>query len=532
MPEVGVFEVRDKDLAGRIGRLYTPHGVLETPALLPVIDLARQVPPLEDIRRLGFNAVITNAYLVWRRWRGEAEERGIHGLLGFDGIVMTDSGAYQLLRYGHVDITPEAVIEFQKRIGSDIAVILDVPTGASGGYAQAKRNVLETLKRARDAVGLIKDDNRIWTLPVQGGPYVDLVRFSAEESAKLADYYKLYAIGSPTTLLERYSYAEIIRIVAEAKLRLPLTHPLHLFGAGHPMIIPFAVALGVDMFDSASYILYARDNRYMTPYGTHRLEDMEYFPCSCPVCSKYTPKELLEMPAHERTRLLALHNLYVLREEINRVKLAIREGRLWELLVERAHAHPSLKRALRVLVEYREFIEKLDPRVKGGEVHGLFFYDIPEETKRPEVLRHYEYVANRYRRPKRKDKLVLIPVDVDEKPLITSKTYKTLKTRCAPDSHIVGYVPPLGPIPEELSETFPLSQFEAPRQYSCEVIEETVKAILRYIRAQGYRSITIYYKLGDWSEKIAHMIQSLLKDVPIELRVLGDGLEAAQSDTR
>ena len=532
MPEIGVFEVRDKDLAGRIGRLYTPHGVLETPALLPVIDLARQVPPVEDIEKLGFRAVITNAYLIWKRWREEAERRGVHSLLGFNGIVMTDSGAYQLLRYGHIDITPEDVIEFQKKIGSDIAVILDVPTGASGGYAQAKRNVLETLRRARDAVKLIRDDRRVWTLPVQGGPYVELVRFSAEESAKLADYYRLYAIGSPTTLLERYSYAEIIRIVAEAKLRLPLSHPLHLFGAGHPMIIPFAVALGVDMFDSASYILYARDNRYMTPYGTHRLEDMEYFPCSCPVCSKYTPKELLEMPVHERVRLLALHNLYVLREEINRVKLAIREGRLWELLVERAHAHPSLKRALRVLIEYREFIEKLDPRVKGGEVHGLFFYDIPEETKRPEVLRHYERVARWYKRPAKKDLLILMPIDVDEKPFTTSRIYKMLKAKRAPNAHIVGYVPPLGPVPEELSETFPLSQFESPRCYSREVIEETTRAILQYIRLQNYRSIVVYYRRGEWSEEIARLIRASLKDVQIELRALGDSFEATQSDAR
>ncbi|AEM37970.1 tRNA-guanine transglycosylase [Pyrolobus fumarii 1A] len=517
--EVGLFEVRDKDLAGRIGRLYTPHGVLETPALLPVIDPARQEPSIDEIKSLGFNAVITNAYLAWRRWRNEAVEKGIHRLLDFDGIVMTDSGAYQLMRYGSVEITPEEVIRFQQRIGSDIAVILDVPTGSTDSRDRAAWTVEETLRRAREAINLIEGDERIWTLPIQGGPYTDLVEKASREASKLSRWYKLYAVGSPTVLLERYSYEKIIEMVATARFNTPLSHPLHLFGAGHPMIIPFAVALGVDMFDSASYILYARDNRYITPYGTHRLEDMDYFPCSCPVCAKYTPQELLEMPAPERIRLLALHNLYVLRQEINRVKLAIREGRLWELLVEKAHTHPSLKRALQTLVKYAEMIEKLDPRLKGGEVHGLFLYAIPEELKRPEVIRHHKRVLESYKPPS--STLVLYPLDLDAKPATSSPRHRKLRSK-HPGAHLVAYAPVIGPIPEELAETYPLSQFEAPRTYPLEALEETVSIVAQFVEKHGYKNVTIYVAEEEWTRLIAERLVARLagRVEKIETRVL------------
>ena len=235
MSRIGVFEIRDKDLAGRIGRLHTPHGVLETPTLLPVIDITRQEVSIEDIESLGFRAVITNAYLLWKRMRTRAIERGVHGILGFNGIVMTDSGAYQILQYGKVDIKPHDVIEFQKDIGSDIAVILDIPTGNARDPEQARYSVEETLRRAQEALNYI-DDNRIWTLPVQGGPFRNLLEKSAKESAKIPRY-RLYALGSPTVLLERYDYATLVEMIYTARLHLPRGKPLHLFGAGHPMII-------------------------------------------------------------------------------------------------------------------------------------------------------------------------------------------------------------------------------------------------------------------------------------------------------
>ena len=510
MTPYGLFDIREKDLAGRIARLHTPHGIIETPALLPVIDIVRQEVPIEDIKRLGFNAVITNAYLLWKRMRTTSLEKGVHKVLGFDGTVMTDSGAYQILQYGEVDIDPIEVIKFQQGIGSDIAVILDIPTGNARDRKQAEYSVAETLRRAKEALKYIDPENRIWVLPIQGGPFSDLVAKSATE-ARALEGYKLYALGSPTVLLERYEYRTLLEMIYTARTRLPITRPLHLFGAGHPMIIPFAVALGVDLFDSASYILYARDERYMTPHRTYRLRDLEYFPCSCPVCTKYTPKELLEMSKQERVRLLALHNLHVLRQTINEVKVAIKEGRLWELLEERSRAHPSLSIAFAEFKKYSSFIEKLSPRVKASGVKGVFLYG-PESLYNPKILHHHQHILRRYK-PRKHGTLLLIPVDPSEKPFTRSKIYTKLRKQEPSNTHIAGYMLYIGIIPEELSETYPLSQFEANTYTYQEVIDKTAKIIINYIEnnKENYTAIKILTcREWEWSKELAAKIMEKL----------------------
>ncbi len=509
---IGEFEVRDVDLAARIGRLRTPHGVLETPALLPVIDVARQEPPIKELLDIGFKAIITNAYLIWRR-SGYRIEKTVHKILGVENvIVMTDSGAYQLLRYGRVEADPLEIVRVQKQLESDIAVILDVPSGG-GGRREAEEAVKETLRRAKLSLKEIDPENRVWVLPVQGGPYPDLVEESARESAKLNGY-TVYALGSPTVVLEKYEYSVLVEMVYRARLYLPLSRPLHLFGAGHPMIIPFVVALGVDMFDSASYILYARDNRYMTLTRTYRLEDLDYLPCSCPVCRKYSAEELKEMPYEERVRLLALHNLHVLKQAIDEVKVAIREGRLWELLEERARAHPSLYQAFRQFIRYRDYLEKLSPRVKGGEVHGLFLYGI-ESTWRPQIVRHYRYLETRVE--KHSEKIVLAPLDPSDKPFRHSTVYNMVRGE---EGDVVAYVPYLVAIPVELSETYPLSQFEMPNNTPKEVIEDAIERLAKFIISKKYREVVIYTATWlEWSKIIAEKLSEKLRRLKLQVKV-------------
>jgi len=529
----GLFEIRDKDLSGRIGRLHTPHGKLETPALLPVIDVVRQEVPIDIIRELGFQAVITNAYLLWRRMRDVALEKGVHGILGFDGIVMTDSGAYQILQYGGIDADQETIIDFEKKIGSDIAVILDVPTGNARDRAQAEYSVKETLRRAEEAINLIDPEKRIWTLPVQGGQFLDLLELSARESKKLLGPYRLVALGSPTVLLERYDYATLIEMIAMVRRILPRTVPLHLFGAGHPMIIPYAVALGVDMFDSASYILYARDNRIMTATRTYKLEELEYMPCESPICVKYTPQELLEMPKEERVRLIATHNLYVLASTLNQVKQAIREGRLWELLEERSKAHPSLYRAFHKIVRHSDYMVAYTPRVKGGKAKGIFIYGV-ESLYHPRVLQHIRMLRERYRRPKGKQKIALIPVLEEYKPFTRSPLYLALRNKLHEEVHIVGYITSIAVIPEELAETYPLSQFETSSIDYKEVIGETASRILKYILDGGYKEVHIYACMElSWSTRLAETLYRALSaggDVAVTLELLDTckGLQATR----
>jgi len=147
------FEIRSKDLLGRIGLLRTKSGTVETPLLLPVVNPNSQIIPSKDLRdTFGFDALITNSYLVWRRFREEKDVPRIHELLNFDGVVETDSGAYQILQYGDVEVQPDEIVRFQERLDSDIAVILDVPTGQEASKERARWTVKETLRRADQAL--------------------------------------------------------------------------------------------------------------------------------------------------------------------------------------------------------------------------------------------------------------------------------------------------------------------------------------------------------------------------------------------
>ena len=101
------FEIRSKDLLGRIGLLRTKRGTLQTPLLLPVVNPNSQMIPAKALQdTFGYDALITNSYLVWRKFRGEKDVPKIHQLLNFEGVVETDSGAYQILQYGDVEVHP------------------------------------------------------------------------------------------------------------------------------------------------------------------------------------------------------------------------------------------------------------------------------------------------------------------------------------------------------------------------------------------------------------------------------------------
>ncbi|AEF96163.1 tRNA guanosine(15) transglycosylase TgtA [Methanotorris igneus] len=385
-----MFEIKDRDAMGRIGKLKINGHKIETPTIMPVVhpNPKKQVVPIELIKKLT-DIIITNSYITYStpKLREIAEEKGIHELVGFDKVVVTDSGSFQLSVYGDIDVEPLEIVEFQEKIGVDVGTILDIPTPPDVERERAEKELEETLRRAKASIELKKEKNFKLLLngTIQGSTYLDLRRKSAEEMGKLD--FDIYPIGAVVPLMEEYRYRDVAEIIINAKMCLPTNKPIHLFGCGHPMAFALAVALGCDLFDSAAYALYAKEGRYLTERGTLHLEnlkDLDRFPCSCPVCSTYKPKEIYRMDKKQRTRLLAEHNLYVTFEEISRIKNAIKEGSLWELVEERCRCHPKLLDALRVVRKYMDFIERFDPVTKKS----AFFYSGYESLFRPEVLRH------------------------------------------------------------------------------------------------------------------------------------------------
>ncbi|MCS7096450.1 MAG: tRNA guanosine(15) transglycosylase TgtA [Nitrososphaerota archaeon] len=497
------FEVKDVDLLGRIGKLRTKSGTVETPMLFPVINPNLQfISPKEIRRNFGFEALITNAYILRRRFQDQPAEKGIHDFLDFDGIVMTDSGAYQILVYGGVEVTPEEIVKYQERIGVDIATILDWPTGWNVNRSHAEYTVEETLGRAKDFFKIRTRDDIIWVGPVQGGRFLDLVARSAAEMGKLP--FQIHALGSPTEVMERYRFDVLVDMIMTAKMNLPISRPLHLFGAGHPFMFSLAVALGCDMFDSAAYAIYARDGRYMTEGGTIRLEELEYFPCSCPECWNKTPKDVVEKPKDEQQIFLARHNLHACNAEIKRIKQAIKEGRLWEHLQTRAHGHPSLLQALKKLRKYENFIEKHSPIVKRS---GLFFYS-SLDLARPEVVRYKKRIDERYTQPRGARVLLLIP-QTRNKPFHNTETYKRA-VRALRESlgdyaekvHICFYAAPFGIVPEELDEVYPMSQNECTLPPDRETAEYVASQVAEYISRASYDIVLFINDYDNWGDTV------------------------------
>jgi 7-cyano-7-deazaguanine tRNA-ribosyltransferase len=514
------FEVRNRDMLARLGRIKTKSGIIETPILLPVINPAVQlISPKTMGKELGCKALITNAYILKKQKNGEAVGNAIHKLLDFDGVIMTDSGAYQILVYGKVDVTPSEIVHYQEQISTDIGTILDIPTNWDTTKEHAKHTVDETIKRARQLEKVKTRDDILWVAPIQGGRYLDLVTYSAKQVGELP--VQIHALGSPTTIMEQYLFDTLVEMILTAKMNTPPQRPFHLFGAGHPFMFALAIALGCDMFDSAAYAIYARQNRYMTEYGTARLDKLEYFPCSCPVCAKSTPKDMMYMPQQQRLVALAKHNLYSSFTELKRIKQTIIEGRLWEYLEARAHAHPALLQALKRVKKYEKYIEHYSPVVKKS---GLFFFS-NLGLMRPEIVRYRKRLEERYLPPREAKILILLPLS-SKRPFHKTREVKSLIRKIRqkfPEKHalfhICIYVAPFGIIPLELDEVYPLSQHETAEPFDIESMDYVAEQVKNYIAASSYNK-ALLVENSIWKGKISTVCKRI-KRKDLSITVLG-----------
>jgi 7-cyano-7-deazaguanine tRNA-ribosyltransferase len=451
-----LFEIIKSDLAGRIGILHTNHGKIETPAYVPVIHPVKQTIPANKIHDLGFDLVITNSYITKNNYGKNAITRGIHKIIDFDGAVMTDSGGYQVLEYGDVDVSPMDIAKYQIGIGSDIAIPLDKPTGYGLPKKKAKSFVEHTLKVSKQTLSMNKTNGPIWAGPIQGGEHLDLVKKSTK---KLLDYgFQMLALGSPVEFMESYEFKLLANMIITAKKQIPPSIPLHLFGAGHPLTIPMAVALGCDTFDSASYMLYAKNDRYISEDRTYHLSKISTFSCLCEVCSKLTPKELLSLKNEDKINKIALHNLIAIKAEVDRVKEAIIEGRLWEYVIKKARSHPRLYETLEIFTKNPSYFIKTTPKFKDS---AIFLFSI-EDQFRPEVISYHNIV----RRFRSKKKTLVLFGESAQKPFYLSQEYAQLKKKFK-NSVLVQfcqYNPFLGLIPLEISDIYPAAHFVMTRK--------------------------------------------------------------------
>lgn len=428
------FESLYSDIAGRSGKLTVGKKVMKTPALLPVINPHLQLVSPKEMQKMGVEALITNAYIFSqsKQFRERALSEGLHKVLDFDGVIMTDSGSFQLSVYGQVSITNTETLSFQRDIGSDIWVPLDIPTSPSSDRATTEGELAITMQRLKEAKEVFGPDAPL-AGPVQGGIFEDLREQAGKAVTDLG--FSFCPVGAVVPLMENYRYKDLVSVVMAAKRTLSPASCVHLFGAGHPSMFALATAMGCDLFDSAAYALYAKDGRYMTTHGSFRISELIDLPCACSVCRSHTAEELRE--AKDRERLLALHNLHVTLAEIARIRQAIFDGTLWELVDERCRAHPQLLAGYRALLGHAPELARHD-RVSKRR----FFYRGDESCKRTEVIR-YQQMLPRITL----GKTVLVAFEGGER-----DAYETT----------LFFKPPFGPYPKELKETFPIGPCEIP----------------------------------------------------------------------
>jgi 7-cyano-7-deazaguanine tRNA-ribosyltransferase len=482
------------DLHGRLGILDLPKGKVTTPTLVPVLDPKNNIVSPEEIHtKFGFNFIITSAYLFLKRYGMPDGTKSIHEYTGFKHNIMMDSGAYQILAYGDADISPIQSLQIQSDLKTDLGVILDVPTPPTDTYLQAKRKMEETINRIEISLDFIqKTKEVIWTLPIQGGKNVQLINEYIKKVRKKGylNNFGFHALGSVVPIMAQYDYVSLFNMIQEARRLLPHNVPFHLFGAGHPMIFPFIVALGCDTFDSAAYVLYAKESRYMTTTGTYNLADLYDLPCPCEICSKWKPKELLEADDETRIRNLSLHNLYVSSAEIKRIHVALKEGKLWELLELRARSHPYLYKAFHYLTKEisEDFWEVSTPITKQT---GLKIYD-EKSFYRPELTRARKRILANY--VSQSSNLVIFVSSGRKSPLeiINSnvKVRKMMKEQIEGTDFVI-FLPFIGVVPTELAETYPFSQFVFSEILSVELMEKAKDEMMKFIMKNDYEVITI-----------------------------------------
>ena len=351
------FELLATDGAARRGRMRTAHGVVDTPAFMPVatVGSVKSLSPA-DVRAAGTQIVLANTYHLFLRPGHEVvrELGGLHRFMGWDGPILTDSGGFQvwslaaLRRLGedgvefrsHVDgsrrlLTPELSVEIQHALGVDVIHPLDECLGHPATEAETERSLALTqrwLVRSAAAHTRGAAASALFGI-VQGGVYAALRRRAVEDAAALdlAGYaIGGLAVGEPKPVLRE--------VTALTAALLPKDRPRYLMGVGKPPDLVEAVSRGVDCFDCALPTRNARNGQVFTADGPLAIRNARFArdpapldgECPCETCRGFSRAYLRHLfMARELLayRLLSLHNITFYQRLMAAMRAAVAETR-------------------------------------------------------------------------------------------------------------------------------------------------------------------------------------------------------------
>ena len=346
-----------KQTGARLGRLHTPHGVIETPIFMPVGTQAtvKAMTP-EELKEIGSQIILSNTYHLYMRPGHDLIERagGLHKFMNWDKPILTDSGGFQVFSLGplrkikeegvefrsHLDgskhfLSPEKATEIQNALGSDIIMAFDecAPYPADRQYVKnSLERTTKWLERCK-AAHKYPEKQALFGI-VQGGMYKEL----REQSAKEITAIDLpgYAIGGLSVGEPKDMMYEVLDYTVPL---LPEDKPRYLMGVGSPDDLLEGVLRGIDMFDCVLPTRIARNGTAMTSQGKVVVRNASYAEdftsldpeCDCYTCKNYTKaylRHLIKCNEILGARLLTIHNLHFLLKMMENVREAIKEDRL------------------------------------------------------------------------------------------------------------------------------------------------------------------------------------------------------------
>ncbi len=351
------FDVTATAGAARAGVFTTPHGIVETPAFMPVGTLAtvKALDP-EDLVAMNASMILSNAYHLHLRPGDELirEMGGLHKFMGWRGPILTDSGGFQVFSLAqlrtlnedgvefqsHIDgskrfFTPESVMRIERNIGADVVMQFDhvIPGQSDEPTARdASERSIRWLARCRAEVDRLNtedagpnygaDDERLEQalFPiVQGGIHSHLRREASNAINSMGEWAG-FGIGGLSVGEKKPEMYEMLEVVNDA---LPKTHPRYLMGVGFPEDIVEAIVRGVDLFDCVAPTRMGRNGAVFTATGRLNIKRAEFRndpkpldeSCDCSACTRFSRSYLRHLYVSDEIlglRLLSLHNVHFL----------------------------------------------------------------------------------------------------------------------------------------------------------------------------------------------------------------------------
>ena len=346
-----------RQTGARLGRLYTPHGVIDTPTFMPVGTQAtvKAVSP-EELKALGAQIILSNTYHLFIRPGHELirEAGGLHRFMNWDRAILTDSGGFQVFSLAdrrkireegvefrsHLDgsllfLSPEKATEVQNALGADIIMCFDECAPYPADYEYVRESTARTSRWAERCLKAHRrpDDQALFGI-VQGGMYPDLRRQSAKDLTSLD--FPGYAIGGLSVGEPKPVMYELLETTVPL---LPDRKPRYLMGVGSPDALIEGSIRGIDMFDCVLPTRIARNGTVMTSRGRLVIRNAAYErdfgpldpACDCYTCTHYSRayiRHLIKADEIFGLRLTTIHNLHFLASLMARIRQAIREDRL------------------------------------------------------------------------------------------------------------------------------------------------------------------------------------------------------------